>query len=203
MFKNPRYEEIFCFSFKEILDPDDSYAPWQLGDATILAIAEEMELSSSVFNTAGEHYAWANANYGYLMNLVFKRFNSMIAVCSEERALSEYTRQVFIYHLTTMIEMTKERYITLLTSYTSAAAKLLAPLKTTIDSSNRFNDTPQNTGDFSTDPFTTSINQISSTTEVETETIMSRLRELQRDYRNVLTDWSDEFAKIFIEEANV
>lgn len=93
-------------------------------------------------------------------------------------------------------ESTKDKYNALLGLYEANASKLMDQLKT--KSTARFNDTPQNGGDYSADPYTTNITQ--STIETDNEDVMSRLIKIQDNYRDLLRDWTDEFVRLFGEE---
>ena len=66
-----------------------------------------------------------------------------------------------------------------------------------MDYSTRFNDTPQDSGDFSDDSHTTNITQSSATTEADSGSIMERLDALYRNWRSILVDWTQEFTGIF------
>lgn len=73
-------------------------------------------------------------------------------------------------------------------------AKLLDDIKS--QSVARFNDTPQNSGDFSDDPHTSNI----TTTENSSAggTMIQRLNEIEDNIKQLYIDWSDEFRKFII-----
>ena len=71
-------------------------------------------------------------------------------------------------------------------------------------STNRFNDTPQNGGDYSDDNHTTNINQIESestsglshTEEYSNEYILDRINKISDDLKNVFLKWENEVGRI-------
>ena len=62
----------------------------------------------------------------------------------------------------------------------------------------KFNDTPQNGGDFDNDEHLSTIN--TTTAEQDVMPLINRLDDISRLYQNVLSDWADEFKHLFIPE---
>ena len=91
-----------------------------------------------------------------------------------------------------------EKYSLLIQNLTANKSKLLDDVKSA--STSRFNDTPQNSGDFSDDPHTSNI----TTTENSSNagTMMQRLNEIEDRIKQLYLDWSDEFRKFIIWSAN-
>ena len=91
-----------------------------------------------------------------------------------------------------------EKYSLLIQNFENNKAKLLDDVKSS--SISRFNDTPQNSGDFSDDPHTSNI----TTTENSSNagTMMQRLNEIEDNIKQLYIDWSDEFRKFIIWSAN-
>ena len=91
-----------------------------------------------------------------------------------------------------------EKYSMLIQNLNNNKSKLLDDVKST--SLSRFNDTPQNSGDFSDDPHTSNI----TTTENSSNagTMMQRLNEIEDRIKQLYLDWSDEFRKFIIWSAN-
>ena len=106
---------------------------------------------------------------------------------------------------------TAPKYSKLLDVYSSAENKLMNRLSTevyagaSVDGSSRFNDTPQDGGMYADDSHTSNITQTKSTTSSNSATtyddknIMQRLDEVQTMYRNIMSQWVDEFEKFFVE----
>ena len=91
-----------------------------------------------------------------------------------------------------------EKYSLLIQNLNANKNKLLDDVKSA--SISRFNDTPQNSGDFSDDPHTSNI----TTTENSSNagTMMQRLNEIEDRIKQLYIDWSNEFRKFIIWSAN-
>lgn len=89
---------------------------------------------------------------------------------------------------------TKDRYLTLIDIYTNQKANLLNKVES--NSIQRFNDTPQNGGDWSDDEHTSNITRTESSNDFTP--LMDRINEIQNKLRNIQKDWEDEFKGIFI-----
>ena len=91
-----------------------------------------------------------------------------------------------------------EKYSLLIQNLTNNKAKLLDDVKSS--SVARFNDTPQNSGDFSDDQHTSNI----TTTENSSNagTMMQRLNEIEDKIKQLYIDWSNEFRKFIIWSVN-
>ena len=75
-------------------------------------------------------------------------------------------------------------------------------MKGTTTSINRFNDTPQMGGDWSSDGYTTNITQGTVENIVDGGTTMGRIEEIQSSYRNNMNDFIDKFTMLFISPLN-
>lgn len=89
------------------------------------------------------------------------------------------------------------RFLPLLKSFNDNSSDPIGKVSSTTTGSTRFNDTPQDSGDFSDDSHTTNITQSSATTEADSGSIMERLDALYRNWRSILVDWTQEFTGIF------
>jgi len=114
------------------------------------------------------------------------------------------------------IERTYSKYKKLLTLYTAQASNLMKQLEsqTILNGSasntglHKENETPQNVGDYSTDTYATrvardtnsSVHDATTTTKTDKDTAIMRLKEIQDNYRNVLSDWCDMLERCFGEE---
>lgn len=89
---------------------------------------------------------------------------------------------------------TSERYLTLLGFYSTYKDNLMGQISST--NKVKFNDTPQNGGDFDNDGHLTNI----TTTEMSSDMLplINRLDEIQKLYRNTIKEWADEFEGLFM-----
>ena len=91
-----------------------------------------------------------------------------------------------------------EKYGLLIQNLTTNKAKLLDDVKSS--SISRFNDTPQNSGDFSDDQHTSTATKTENSSNVGT--MMARLNEIEDNIKQLYIDWSNEFRKFIIWSVN-
>lgn len=109
----------------------------------------------------------------------------------------------FLSILCNKIADSYDYYTTILKIYNDNKNKLMDKVKSIATGSTRFNDTPQNSGTFDTDPYTSNITQNEGTTESDLKTTMERIKEIQDSYRDFLGEWAKSFRNIFIERRNI
>lgn len=115
------------------------------------------------------------------------------------------------YNLFQYLNQIAPKYQQLLSLYDSNKAKLMNQLSSKtvgsadVTATNRFNDTPQESGTFEDDSHTTNFQENVSGTDTESTTtyddanIMKRLDEINSLYKNVMQNWIGEFDKFFYE----
>ena len=87
-----------------------------------------------------------------------------------------------------------EKYTMLIQNLENNKSKLLDDVKSS--STSRFNDTPQNSGDFSDDQHTSTVTKTENSSNVGT--MMARLNEIEDNIKQLYIDWSNEFRKFII-----
>ena len=95
-------------------------------------------------------------------------------------------------------QSSSEKYSLLIQNLTANKTKLLDDVKSA--SISRFNDTPQNSGDFSDDQHTSTVTKTENSSNVGT--MMARLNEIEDNIKQLYMDWSDEFRKFIIWSVN-
>ena len=90
------------------------------------------------------------------------------------------------------------KYSLLIQNLEANKSKLLDDVKSS--STSRFNDTPQNSGDFSDDAHTSTITKTENSSNVGT--MMARLNEIEDNIKQLYMDWSNEFRKFIIWSVN-
>ena len=90
------------------------------------------------------------------------------------------------------------KYSLLIQNLEANKSKLLDDVKSS--STSRFNDTPQNSGDFSDDAHTSTVTKTENTTNAGT--MMARLNEIEDNIKQLYMDWSNEFRKFIIWSVN-
>lgn len=96
-----------------------------------------------------------------------------------------------------VFNITAPRYIPLLEQFEANKTNPIAQISSTSSGTTRFNDTPQDGGDYADDEHTTHITQTSATTTTDAGSIMDRLDALYKNWRSVLRDWTNEFKGLF------
>lgn len=128
-----------------------------------------------------------------------------IMVSEDDDTIPSLTWEIispFFNKLINTITRTKDYYLTLLNIYNNQKNNLLNQVKSISTNTTRFNDTPQNGGEFENDNHTSEFTKVNNSIESDVNTMMYRINEIQKLYRNVMKDWVDEFEKLFIERGD-
>lgn len=145
-----------------------------------------------------------------LMRIVYARFYNS-EVCRKileypyyidaEEPSDEERKEVF-RSFVNLFNLTSPRFIPLLNQYKANESNPIAKITSTSRGKTRFNDTPQNGGDFYDDPHSSNITQTEATTETDTGSIVERLDALYKNWREILRDWSSQFKSLFYGEGD-
>ena len=197
---NNKYVERTYVMLRDLLDNNDYHLDNMAGEYDIVS-----SFFDSLFpDTAGEYDSIYNeeanrAIASELTNkyLVPRYYNWAIGYYDEVRNEEQAKTTVFkhfIYKWWMILKGTFSKYAPLIKLYQEREATLLANIKQTGIS--RYNDTPQDGGDWSDDQHTTNI----STTETSTEgaTTAVRLAEVRAMWENLYSEWAVEFKGLFI-----
>ena len=95
-------------------------------------------------------------------------------------------------------QSSSEKYVMLIQNLTNNKQKLLDDVKSS--STSRFNDTPQNSGDFSDDQHTSTVTKTENSSNAGT--MMQRLNEIEDNIKQLYIDWSNEFRKFITWSVN-
>ena len=200
---NPiKYVERFYWTFKETLDPLGNKESYAISNTDILTIANTL-ITNGYSTALIASSVWAKPEYSKVLDLICKRFWDHYCFYTLAPEFSVDERNKFIAKLLNVLEMTSPRYLKLLEVYTGADASLMSPVEVSTSGITRFNDTPQDEGNFANDEHTTNLTEDSRTTSNDLDTKMGRIREIESSYNNLLLNWSNEFEGLFIEEANL
>ena len=139
--------------------------------------------------------------YECFVNYIWPRFyqEAVIYVDSDEDEdfVKKFARtkvgQIFAWWKSSM-----EKYSMLIQNLENNKAKLLDDVKSS--STSRFNDTPQNSGDFSDDAHTSTVTKTENSSNVGT--MMARLNEIEDNIKQLYLDWSNEFRKFITWSVN-
>lgn len=94
-----------------------------------------------------------------------------------------------------VLRRTYNKYTKLISLYDAEKDNLMNNISSTNVA--RFNDTPQNGGDYSSDTYTTNITKQEQSTEGATK--ITRLEEIRQGYDDLYVAWANEFNKLFSE----
>ena len=139
--------------------------------------------------------------YECFVNYIWPRFyqEAIIYVDSDEDEdfVKKFARtkvgQIFAWWKSSM-----EKYSLLIQNLEANKSKLLDDVKSA--STSRFNDTPQNSGDFSDDNHTSTVTKTENSSNVGT--MMARLNEIEDNIKQLYIDWSNEFRKFITWSVN-
>lgn len=102
-----------------------------------------------------------------------------------------------------VLNLTLPKYISLFQQYETASENPIAPAKSESSGETRFNDTPQNIGEFGDEDHTTNISNSKSESKVDTGSLMERLTAMFKDFKSIILEWSNEFNQLFIKEVQI
>lgn len=152
-----------------------------IADADIKAIINVV--INQVYNRHYSDYIWGTA-----------------LPCDENYTLDSSNIAFYLDKLLNVLNLTLPRYIPLFIQNKKYSDNPVAPIQSESSGMSRFNDTPQDSGDFSDDPHTTNISQTESVQKVDVGSIMSRLEELYKNFRSIILEWTNEFNRVFLKE---
>ena len=94
---------------------------------------------------------------------------------------------------------TEEYYGKVIEIYDSEKNNLMNKLNSSTNGISRFNDTPQDEGDFANDEHTTSLTQTEASSSNDVAYTMNKIKDIQDSYKRIWEDWLKEFQRLFIE----
>ena len=201
----------YNYSFNDVLEllENSTFNPWTDTGSNILKGIIEDNLSSSVMASLSEIGTLSGGTLTYashiasLLDNVYRLHEQDYCVFVDLEAFAVMESKRFIVKMLTLINQTAPRYKKLLTLYQSEESKLLDGLSTQSTGIVKFNDTPQGSGDFSNDSYTTNITKTNSSTTTDVKTPMEKLKEIQDSYSDLLARWSEEISTLFLDEGNL
>lgn len=140
---------------------------------------------STYLDTCWQNYIWP------------KFYDKAICYTDDETVADDDSEKVFANFIGPIIAWMSSsdmKFSLLIANQEANKAKLLGQIKTSTVS--KFNDTPQNEGDFSDDNHTTTVTTGESSSDGGT--LLSRLNEVEDNLKRLYEDWSNEFRKFII-----
>lgn len=102
-----------------------------------------------------------------------------------------------------LLNDTHDVYITLLTNYAAAKTHLMDDITATSENKVGFNDTPQNPNTsqvYEGDDYLTHFTKTRGSTSSPLMSKIMRLKEIQENFRDLMSEWVRDFGRIFYEE---
>lgn len=204
--------KIEDYTFQEILNVFPTHAPEYPHDSSMDAewftkYLADIGMNYNVFGLSSEITA---VEIKKLVNAVMTMVYDRHAYDYVHKYVSEITEpdhtlnsddvdKVF-YKILNILDLTLPKYIPLFKEFEKASSDPIAPIKSESSGETRFNDTPQNIGDFGDEDHTTNISNSKSESSVDTGSLMERLSALYKDFRSIILEWSNEFNQLFLKE---
>lgn len=200
------------------------------GDAFIelLSYIETPSRFAWMYQDEVTHHYYPTEHIKKLFNTLFNKYSDSYITSYVDTDLevkvhnvTKFSQNIWkiIIRLINKINNTYEKYSKLLDLYKDEKDNLLKGITSSYtdetsgesEGTNRFNDTPQDSGDFSDDAHTSSLTQNSSsasstiehTAEDDRYTLMERLEKVQNAYLNVIEAWAREFNEFFYLKVNL
>ena len=148
-----------------------------------------------------------NAIVNAVMGIVYNRHSQDFIACvyskNDESAEYEEAMNQALSKLINVIDLTIPRYVPLLQQNEKYSYDPVAPIGSKTTGRTRFNDTPQDEGEYNDEEHSTNVSKSTSETEVDSGSIMSRLEELFKNFKPIMLDWSNEFNSLFLKEEQI
>lgn len=136
----------------------------------------------------------------FLCHYLFPKYwESYLLPWGEEDTAAEKERvyKRFFDRFLEVLTSTFGKYIPIIKAYKAKEANLLARLGSQTENLTRFNDTPQEGGDYSDEQHTTTATTATTTTESDFETPINRLKEIRDNWENLYNAWALDFDILF------
>ena len=201
---NP-YKKVYYFKTREIVEED----PFKkLNFATMLegVMGEGYLLNFQLPPDLTSNAAIYNELYSLIMGRYSEEYMLKIVKWPNEEPTSDDMSETisnWIYRYVSLLNITYEYYVPLLTMYRNAKANLMDDITATSTNKVKYNDTPQNantSGVYEGDDYITQFTATEGTSTSPLTSKINRLKEIQDGYKNVMADWVKEFEKLFLEE---
>lgn len=124
-------------------------------------------------------------------------------VWDADHTLTQADVRKAISKIVNVLNLTLPKYLVLLKQFKKSSGDPIAPIKSESKGETKFNDTPQNIGDWGDEDHTTNISNSSSETSVDTGSLMERLSALFKDWKSIVLEWSNEFNQCFLKEEQI
>ena len=204
-------KKVKWYSFQEILDLYPEYAPLYPHDTSLSAtwfldMLTDADMEPAVY-TLSEFFTDEDLEnmINALMTIVYYRHSDDYLYKvelewdeSHELDLDDFTKAM--KDIVNVIDLTIPKYAPMLEQTEYASTDPIPQLESESRGRSRFNDTPQNEGEFNDEEHATNVSSSISSSKVDSGSLMDRLTSMYKNFRAVIQEWSDEFNKLFFKE---
>lgn len=197
---NSRYMERTYVMFRDLLEINNYHLDNMGGECDIVAgwfdsfFVDTEGAYDDIYEVEADRAIASELTNQYLVpryyNWAIGYYDEVINEEQAERVVNKH----FFYKWWMIMKSTFSKYAPLIKLYKDQEANLMASIKQTGIS--RYNDTPQDGGDWSNDMHTSNISTSETTTEGGTTAV--RLAEIRAMWENLYSDWAAEFKGLFI-----
>lgn len=204
------------YTYQELLDEVS------LQDIAMPRFPHDMEMSSNWFTalieagglevavyTLSEFFTddLINQIINALMGIVYNRHAEDYIACVNQSDDENEDLNKAMYKalskLINVIDLTIPKYVPILQQNEIYSTNPVAPAESESSGETRFNDTPQNIGEYGDVDHTTNISNSRSSSVADTGSVMERLSELFKNFKSIILEWSNEFNQCFIKEEQI
>lgn len=190
MYKS-KYTLEFCYSLEEIFK--NEYAIGENPDLT--------EFGGIVPKFLSDY--WKTGIGSKLWAKIWNKNREHIAVILPEKTKDFSTSsKPFWRDFYAIFDETHLYYEKVISIFEQKENDLLKQIESSAENEVKFNDTPQNGGDFATDDHLTNISKTKTTSKVDGATAMERIDEIRRRFTDLYNDWANRFDRLFISSLN-
>lgn len=99
-----------------------------------------------------------------------------------------------------VMELTIPKYIPMFIQFKNHSKNPIDQIHSSSIGKTRFNDTPQDPGEYDDDDHATNVSNSYSESSVDSGSIMERLESMFKNFKSIILDWSNEFNMVFLKE---
>lgn len=197
LFRN-RYSIEYLYTLKEMFEDE-------FGNENLIGFTPSMDQYADLWSNFDMNYWTNNTGTGcQLWDYIWNTYKDHIALITDKEWNRDNNQEVidFWHEFYGIWNRTHKYYEKMISLLKDNETKLLAKVSSLTESDNRFNNTPDQSGDYSGLDYATTINKNKITTSSDAGTILERLEEVRRRYTDYYEKWAREFGKLFISPLN-
>ena len=198
MINRKRYEIMYYYTFEEVCN---EFPPYN-NSINWVELFEDFLPNAPLYKTVGGDTVLKDY-LNDLLEQVYSRYRKHYIYWCKKDELEEGDYFEISLKLANIIINTYDRYAPLYKNYKDRENSLMSMIQSETNANIRYNDTPQNGGDFTDDSHTSNFTGSHTTNTTEGDTPINRLNEIKDKLVSILFEWSEEFDKIFLEEGNI